>query len=105
MPQVWASQGTPTRSPTRHAGAAGPEPVDHADDLVARRHAGTARCEVALGQVEVRAAHAAGPDTYPDLTRAGLGDGPLDAYQRPAVDGTRPVDHPGLHDGGHGLAA
>ena len=68
-------------------GAAGPEPVDHADDLVARRHPGTARCKVALGQVEVRPAHAARPDAHPDLAGAGLGDGPLDPHQRVAVTG------------------
>ena len=86
-------------------GAAGPQPVDHADDLVARRHPGTARCEVALGQVEVRPAHAARPDAHPDLAWAGLGDGPLDAHQRVAMDRAGPVDHPCLHHGGHRLAA
>ena len=79
------------------AGGTGPEPVDDADDLVARRHTRVARREIALGQVEVRPAHAADAHAHADLSGSGLRHGLVDLHQRTAVDRAGPVDHPRLH--------
>ena len=61
------SQATPTRSPVPNLVAPGPCRDHFADDLVARDDAGAPRGEVALGQVQVRAAHTADPDLQQDF--------------------------------------
>ena len=78
----------------------GPESVDDPDDLVTRRHPGAARRQVALGEVEVRPAHTAGPHAYAYFTRSWFGNGPLHPHQRVplAVDWAGLVDLPRLHD-------
>jgi hypothetical protein len=59
-----------TRGETR---AVGTELVDDADDLVAWDDVWTVDREIALGDMEVGSAHAAGGHPDPDLARTGLG--------------------------------
>ena len=82
------------------AGAPGTELVDHTDDLVPWRDPRPAWDQVALGEVEVRPAHAAGPDAHPHLAGPRLGNGLVHPHQRVRVplDGAGLVDHPRLHD-------
>ena len=56
---------------------AGPARHYFADDLVARNDAGAPRGEVTLGQMQVRAAHSAGPDPHQHLPGARPGIGAL----------------------------
>ena len=68
-----------------------PARVDHPDDLVARHRRRAPRCEVAFGQVQVRAAHATRPDPDPDLP-AGSGSG-----RRTATSGPFSIGPGGAH--------
>ena len=70
------------RSPTPKRVACRADRVDDADDLVAGHDVGPPGRQVALGEVQVGAAHAAHRDADPDLARAGLRLGPLDERQR-----------------------
>jgi hypothetical protein len=83
----------------REPSAARAEGLDLADDLVARDGGRLARGQIALGQVEIGPAHAAGRDPDADLARAGLGDGPIDELARAAVHRAGRADHPRLHRG------
>ena len=73
------------------------EAVDDPDDFVAGRDAGTARREVALGEVQVGATDPAGEHSYSDLQPSGSGDRPVDEYEGMIVDRTGLVDDPGSH--------
>ena len=95
-PQVCRSQAMPTRSP-RDRRAARAEGVDHADHLVPRHGPGTLGREIAFGDVEVRAAHAAGRPPHPHFARGGLGDGSVDELERAARHRAGRADHPRLH--------
>ena len=97
LPSVPPSQGTPTRSPGAEPGRTRPERVDHADHLVAGRHLRSLRRQVALGQVQVGTADAAGAHAHPDLAGPRLRHVPLDQPQRSAVDRSRLRHHPRPH--------
>ena len=81
------------------AGRAEPTAVDHPDDLVTRNRARPVRLEIALGQVQVGAAHAARVDTHTDLVRTGLGIDALSEHQRSIVDRSGSPDPPRFHGG------
>ena len=67
LPSVDRSQAAPARSPVAKQ-AASPVPRHHlADHLVSRGHPGTVRRQVALGDVQVGAAHPAGEDPQQQL--------------------------------------
>src|SRR5690606_22187290 len=69
-------------------------PPDH---LVPRHRLRATRCEVALRQVQVGAAHPAGLHPHPDLTRTRYRFGTVDEAQRTVRDRSRLVDDPALH--------
>src|SRR5205807_224125 len=81
----------------REAGGARAQGLDVAHDLVPGDDGGTLGEQVALGQVQVGAAHPAGGHTDPDLARSRLGNLPLAQLERTAVDGSRTLDRPRLH--------
>ncbi|GAB3270574.1 hypothetical protein GCM10027449_05580 [Sinomonas notoginsengisoli] len=58
-----------------------------------------ARREVALGEVQIGAAHAADQDPHEHLARAGHGIGPLAEHERPwmSPSGTGNVNPPSAH--------
>ena len=87
MPQVWASQGTPTRSPMRQRPDSGPSASTRPTTSWPGADAGVTGRHVALGEMEVGAADAAHPDLHPHLVRARIGTGALDPPERVAVDG------------------
>ena len=73
---------------------------DHlAHGFVARNDAGFARLEVALGQVQVSAAHAADPDPEQDLALPGVGIRAVGRHEGPAGDRSRLFNPPGSHGG------
>ena len=76
-PQVQPSHGTPTRSPDRQPGDAGANPGHLADDLVPRDDRVAERRQLAVGDVEVGPADAAGQDAEQHVVRAGLRRGPF----------------------------
>ena len=73
------------------------EPVDDAHDLVTGDHLRPMRWQVALGEMQVGAAHAADRHADPQLTRGRFRSGPLDERQRPLVDRARLLHDPRLH--------
>src|SRR5918994_2116209 len=64
-----AQPGDAGPMPRSEAAAPGADGIDGADDLVARHGRRAVRGEVALGQVEVGPAYAAGRYPHPDLAR------------------------------------
>lgn len=50
----------------------GAELVDDPDDLMPQDDLGRARGDIALGEMQIRATHTAGPHRDPDLPRAGV---------------------------------
>ena len=80
----------------------GSERVDDADDLVAGHDQGSSRRQVALGQVQVRAADPARAHPQAHLAGGGLGDLALDAHQRSRVDRSGAVHRPRGHRSAHG---
>ncbi len=73
---MWPSQGTPTRSPGASATPA-PDRLDPADDLVTRDDRQLRIGQLAVDDVQVGAADAAGLDAQPDLPGAGIRIGPI----------------------------
>src|SRR5690606_5635105 len=73
--------------------------LDAPDDLVAGHGPGSARGEVALGQVQVGAAHTARLHPDPDLTGSGLRHRQLDRLQRSGRHRAGTGHHPGTHVG------
>ena len=84
----------PTRSPTAKRSASVTLLDDPADDLVARHGAGRCGGEVALGEVEIRAADAAGRHSNEHLARPGRWIGRSPDPERPGVDRARMLDPP-----------
>ena len=78
------------------ARASGATAYDRADDLVTGDDSRMARRQVALGDVEVGAADAAGLDTDENLARAGLGHRKLNRKQRIGFDRAGRVYEPSL---------
>ncbi len=74
-----------------------PDGVDDSDDLVAGDDSVPTRCQVALGEVQVGAAHAAAPDPDPGLAGARQGIRALGEDERPRRDRPGPIDHPCAH--------
>ena len=68
------------------AGAVRPESVDQADHLVAGCDEVPVRDQIALGEMEVGAAHAAHPHLHPHLVWARIGNGALDPPERGAIE-------------------
>src|SRR5262249_13122934 len=64
------------------ARASGTASCDRADDLVAGNDSRKTWRQIALGNVEIGAAYAAGPDADENLALPGLGDRKLDRKQR-----------------------
>ena len=75
------------------------EAVDDPDDLVTGRHLRATGLQVALGEVEVRTAHTAGPHAHAHLSGPRFGNGSFQPHQRMslAVGRAGVVDHPRLH--------
>src|SRR6185437_4122452 len=70
---------------------------DASNDLVSRGDPGPAGRQVALGEMQVGAAHATARDPDEDVGRSRLGPIALDPAERPFIDRPRSVDYPGLH--------
>ena len=92
-----AQPGDPGALARLEAGGTRPDRIDDADDLVTGNDAPTPRLDVALGEVEVGAAHAARRDADADLARSGHRTRSADGNQRAAGDRSRAIDHPGEH--------
>ena len=73
---MWPSQATPTRAPSSSVDALA-DRVDAADDLVARHDRKLGVRQLAVDDMQVGAADAAGLDLNADLPRPGRWVGPL----------------------------
>ena len=93
MPEPSDARPVPDGEPL----GAAPHGVNPADDLVTGHHPRVVGREVALGQMEVGAAHPAHGDPHPNLARAWFGHVAVDESQRPARDGSRALDDPRPH--------
>ena len=85
-------------------GTARTEGVDHPHHLMAGNHQPMSRGQIALGKVQIGAAHPARPNVHPDLHGPRHRHLTIDPNQRSAVDRSRRVDCPGTHSFGRHAA-
>jgi hypothetical protein len=109
VPHVRRSQGTPIRSPAANRSAPGPR-ASTCPRSRGRDDRGPVRRQIALGHVQVGAAHAAAVDPDPDLAGSRLGHRQRRRHQRTAVDGpgrvtTQAASAPSWRSGSRGSRA
>src|SRR6266536_6018836 len=92
-----AEPGDPDAVTDPESLGAGTERIHRAHDLMPRDQGQAPLTELALDDMQVGAARAAGSHPHPHFSRSRLGHGPINRYERRSRDGGRSGQHHGAH--------